>query len=123
MKTGKVWQELDLIFCSCEGKPLIPCDLQQRHFKPLLKGAGLPDIRMYDLRHTCATLLLAANVPAKVVQERLGHSSISITLDCYSHVLPDMQDKATEAFEAVMAKAKKVSQAFIKSTKSLPKRE
>jgi integrase len=60
-------------------------------FKPLLKKAGLPPISLYSLRHTCATLLLLANVNPKIVSERLGHSSITLTLDTYSHVLPGMQ--------------------------------
>lgn len=57
-------------------------------FKPLLKHAGLPQIRFHDLRHTCATLLLSKNVNPKVVSEMLGHANIAITLDTYSHVLP-----------------------------------
>ena len=64
-------------------------DLTSRRFKPLLKGAGLPHFRFHDLRHTCATLLLTKNVNPKVVSEMLGHSNIAITLDIYSHVLPN----------------------------------
>ena len=60
----------------------------------LLKKAGLPDIRFHDLRHSAATLLLSAGVHPKVVQEILGHSQISMTLDMYSHVLPTMQLEA-----------------------------
>ena len=63
----------------------------------------MPDIRFHDLRHTCATLLLAQNVNPKVVSEMLGHSSIAITLDTYSHVLPNMQDSAARALEEVLA--------------------
>jgi integrase len=58
-----------------------------RHFKPLLKRAGLSAIRLHDLRHTCATILLMAGKHPKYVQELLGHASISITLDTYSHVI------------------------------------
>ncbi len=61
-------------------------------FKPLLKRAGLPPVRFHDLRHTCATLLLTRNVNPKIVSEMLGHSTIAITLDTYSHVLPNMRD-------------------------------
>lgn len=65
-------------------------------FKPILKRAKLPDIRLYDLRHTCATLLLLANESPKVVAERLGHATIQLTLDTYTHVLPTMQKRAAE---------------------------
>ena len=64
--------------------------------------AKLPDIRLYDLRHTCATLLLIAGENPKVVSERLGHSSIVLTLDVYSHVLPTMQDSATDKLEKIL---------------------
>lgn len=67
----------------------------------LLKKAELPHKRFHDLRHTCATLLLTKGVHPKVVQELLGHSSIFITLDAYSHVLPNMQEKAVAAMDAI----------------------
>ena len=70
--------------------------------KPLLKRAELPHIRFHDLRHTCATLLLTKNVNPKVVSEMLGHASIAITLDTYSHVLPNMQESAAAAMEEVL---------------------
>lgn len=73
-----------------------------RHFKPLLKNAGLPNIRLYDLRHTCATLLLAAGENPKIVSERLGHASVTLTLDTYTHVLPTMQEKAAEKLEGML---------------------
>ena len=72
------------------------------HFKPLLKKANLPEIRLYDLRHTTATLLLSKGVNPKIVSERLGHASIVLTLDTYSHVLPTMQDDATEKLEMLL---------------------
>ncbi|CAM0497245.1 tyrosine-type recombinase/integrase [Thermoanaerobacter kivui] len=59
-------------------------------------------MRLYDLRHTCATLLLAAGENPKVVSERLGHASITLTLDTYSHVLPDMQKQATDKLEEML---------------------
>jgi integrase len=62
-----------------------------------LKRAGLPHIRFHDLRHTCATLLLSKNVHPKFVQELLGHATIAITLDTYSHVLPGMGDHTARA--------------------------
>ena len=70
---------------------------------PLLKWAGLPEIRFHDLRHTCATLLLTKNVNPKVVSEMLGHATIAITLDTYSHVLPNMQESAAAAMEEVLS--------------------
>lgn len=79
------------------GTPLNTSNLTAKHFKPPLKPAGLPKtIRLYDLRHTCATLLLSAGENPKVVSERLGHASITLTLDVYSHVLPDRQKAATD---------------------------
>jgi integrase len=84
------------VFCNTVGGYLIQTDLRKRSFKPILRRAKLPDVRMYDLRHTCATLLLLADVPAKVVSERLGHASVTLTLDTYSHVLPTMQRRAAD---------------------------
>jgi integrase len=68
-------------------------------FEPLLRKDGLPDIRFHDLRHTCATHLLTKGVHPKVVSELLGHSSIAITLDTYSHVIPGLGDAAASAME------------------------
>jgi integrase len=62
----------------------------------------LPRVRFHDLRHTCATLLLGRNVHPKYVQELLGHANIAITLDTYSHLLPDMQEKAAQAIEEAL---------------------
>lgn len=72
------------------GTPLTRHNLGSRSFKPLLRRANLPNIRFHELRHTCATLLLSKNVHPKLVQELLGHASISTTLDTYSHVLCGM---------------------------------
>ena len=69
---------------------------------PLLKRAKLPQIRFHDLRHTCATLLLSRNVNPKVVSEMLGHANIAITLDIYSHVSPDMQEKAAKILKEAL---------------------
>ncbi len=103
MKAGSLWQNNDLVFATETGTPLYPNNLRQRHFKPALKRAGLPEeVRLYDLRHTMATLLLAGNENPKIVSERLGHSSITLTLDVYSHVLPDMQQGAVEKLENLL---------------------
>jgi integrase len=84
------------VFCDSEGGYLRISNLRRDSFKPILLRAGLPDIRLYDLRHTCATMLLLADQPAKVVSERLGHSSVTLTLDTYSHILPTMQRRAAD---------------------------
>jgi integrase len=78
-------------------------NLRNRHFKKILEHAGLPKaLRLYDLRHTCATLLLSAGVNPKIVSERLGHASVVLTLDTYSHVLPNMQQTATDEIERML---------------------
>lgn len=98
-----LYPESDLVFVTKQGTPLDPSNLVNRHFKPLLGRAGLPDIRFHDLRHVCATLLLSEGVSVKVVQEVLGHSSVSVTMDVYSHVLPDMQERAAEAMDGFLS--------------------
>jgi len=103
MKLGASYQNFDLIFASEIGSPIQRKNFTDRHFKPLLKKADLPNIRLYDLRHTTATLLLSAGENPKIVSERLGHASIVLTLDTYSHVLPTMQKTATNKMEKLMA--------------------
>ena len=71
-------------------------------FGKILTAAGLPHVRLHDLRHTHATIMLRAGVHPKVVSERLGHSSIRITLDTYSHVLPGLQKAAAQRFDAFL---------------------
>ena len=103
LKAGPVYEKLDLVFCGKHGQPIMPHNLIARHFKPILKRAGLPKtLRLYDLRHSCATLLLASNENPKVVSERLGHASITLTLDTYSHVLPSMQQAASDKLEKML---------------------
>ena len=92
----------DLVFANTVGNVLDPTNLYRYDYKPLLRRAGLPLIRLNDLRHTAATLLLLSGVHPKVVSEKLGHSSVSITLNLYSHVLPDMQASATNAMEQLL---------------------
>lgn len=99
---GELFVDQGLVFPSRVGTPVSRQDLITRFFKPLLKRAGLPDIRFHDLRHTCATLLLGKGVHAKFVQESLGHATISITLDTYSHVLPGMGDAAAGAMDEAL---------------------
>jgi len=102
-RVGSLWRENGLIFASESGEPLNRHNLTRRSFKPLLKRAGLPQIRFHDLRHTCATLLLIRNVNPKIVSEMLGHSTIAITLDTYSHVLPNMRNQAAAAMEEALS--------------------
>ena len=93
LKAGPSWQEHDYVFCTLHGTHLNPNHVVEE-FKLLLKKAGLPDIRFHDLRHSAATLLLSLGVHPKIVQELLGHTQISMTMDVYSHVLPGMQQEA-----------------------------
>jgi len=90
------WENHDYVFCTPLGKHLDPGYNVLVQLKILLKKADLPDIRFHDLRHSAATLLLSMDVHPKVVQEILGHSEISVTMDTYSHVLPTMQREAME---------------------------
>ncbi len=97
------WQAFDLIFTKPNGSPIDPRGLL-RNFKSIIKNAGLPDIRFHDLRHTAATMMLQCGVHPKIVQERLGHSSISITLDTYSHILPVMQIEAASKIDELLTR-------------------
>ena len=72
-----------------------------RQFKALLASANLPDMRLHDLRHSCATLLLAQGVSPRVVMETLGHSQVSLTLNTCSHVLPALQHEAAARMDAI----------------------
>src|SRR5207253_2036433 len=105
LKVGADYQPNDLVFATKLGAPLLLRNLLRRHFKPLLVRAGLPgSIRLYDLRHTCATLLLSANEHPKIVSERLGHANVNLTLDTYSHVLPSMQRAVSAKLERILFK-------------------
>jgi integrase len=99
---GAHWHDHDLVFTRTDGEPIRRSRLLDLEFRPLLAKAGLPPLRFHDLRHTAATLLLLANVPAKVVSELLGHSNVGITLNRYSHVLPSMQRDAAAAMERML---------------------
>jgi integrase len=94
LKAGSAWQDHDYVFCTSIGTHLNPTRDILDQLKALLKKAGLPDIRFHDLRHSSATMLLGMGVHPKIVQEILGHSQISMTMDTYSHVLPTMQREA-----------------------------
>jgi integrase len=102
LRFSDFWENNDLVFCSGTGTPHSIPNLTYRYFRPILEKAGIPQIRLYDLRHTHATLLLMAEENPKVVAERLGHSTVVLTLDTYSHVLPTMQRKATDKLEKML---------------------
>lgn len=103
LNLGPAYQSHDLVFATEIGTPILTSNLTRRHFKPVLKQAGIStSVRLYDLRHTCATLLLLANTSPKVVAERLGHSTVVLTLDTYSHVLPSMQKDASDQLERML---------------------
>jgi integrase len=102
IKLGEAWAPFDLVFCSVEGTPLSVPNITYRYFRPILDAAEFPRIRLYDLRHSCATLLLIAEDNPKVVSERLGHSTIVLTLDTYSHVLPTLQQGASTRLEKLL---------------------
>ncbi|MBE3560342.1 MAG: site-specific integrase [Ktedonobacteraceae bacterium] len=102
LKAGPTWQEHDYVFCTSVGTHLNPDRDVRVALKKLLQQAGLPEVRFHDLRHSAATLLLSMGVHSKVVQEILGHSRISMTLDVYSHVLPTMQQEAMKKLDDVL---------------------
>jgi integrase len=95
MAVGPGYCDHGLVFAKVDGEPLHP-ERFSREFDRRVERWGLPRIRLHDLRHTWATLALEANVPAKVVSERLGHANISVTMDIYSHVTEAMDAGAAE---------------------------
>jgi integrase len=102
-RKGESWQETGLVFTKEDGEAWHP-EVASRFFRQAVKRSMLPPIRLHDLRHTHATLALQAGIHPKVVSERLGHATISITLDTYSHAIPAMQEEAaTKIAELVFA--------------------
>ena len=97
---GDSWRDSDLVFCDPGGAPLSPTR-QTQIFQKAAADARLPAIRFHDLRHTAATILLSRGVHVKLVSEMLGHSTIVLTLDTYSHVIPAMHGDAAAAMDAV----------------------
>lgn len=102
MKLGSEYERNDLVFATEFGKPLDLKNIRNRNFARILKAADLEGYRVYDLRHSMATLMLAEGVNPKMVSERLGHANIALTMDTYSHVLPDMQQEATARLGKVL---------------------
>jgi integrase len=102
LRLGGSWNDLNLVFPNRRGNLLDHNNLYHRDFKNLLKQAGLEGFTFHSLRHTCATLLLSKNVNPKIVQEMLGHATISQTMDTYSHVMQGMGDVAAIALEEAL---------------------
>jgi integrase len=101
---GESWQESGLVFTTRLGKPLIARNVF-RAFQRVLARAGIPHQRFHDLRHTCATLLLAQGIHPRVVMEILGHSQISLTMNTYSHVVPTLQKEAAIRMDDLLKRA------------------
>ena len=103
LQQGSVWRDHGLVFCSSVGTPMNPDNFIKRQHKPLLRRAELPYIRFHDLRHTFASLMMPNVKNPQIVQEMLGHSRISTTLDIYSHLSQDMQEEAVGSFAALFS--------------------
>lgn len=101
LAAGPAWQENGLIFTSSEGTPMDPRNAYAA-FQKALQRAGLPRMRLHDLRHTAATLMLGRGVHPKLVQDMLGHSTISLTMDTYSHVTPPMQGEVARQMDEIL---------------------
>jgi integrase len=100
---GAQWTDNGLVFTiTTIGTPLEVQKIVNRHFKPLLKRSGLPSIRWHDLRHTYATLLLARGTHPTYVQKSLGHASVQLTLDRYSHWMPSMGRNTAEGIDEAL---------------------
>jgi len=102
LEVADAWTDSGYVFTSADGMPVDP-NLATRAFKKVLASAGLPKLTIHGLRYTHATILLEQGVNPKVVSERLGHASVATTMDIYSHVLPDMQEKAALTIDAAFA--------------------
>ena len=103
LEQGPAYRDYDLVLCEDDGSPWSPNIFSASWHKALAERGQ--NVRFHDLRHTHATLLLRQGVHPKVVSERLGHSTIGITLDTYSHVMPDMQDEAAQKLDGVLKAA------------------
>jgi|HubBroStandDraft_6_1064221.scaffolds.fasta_scaffold00365_17 integrase len=101
-RSGQLWQDHNLVFPNLLGRPRGPSNVS-RDLHQVLERAGLPRIRFHDLRHTAATLMLGRGVHPKLVSDMLGHASIGITLDTYSHSLPSMHREAAQVMEALLS--------------------
>ncbi len=101
---GPAFEDHGLVFPEPDGRPWAPNKLSSA-FAALMRRAGIKGLRFHDLRHSHATQLLKQGIHPKVVSERLGHATVAITLDTYSHVLPGMQEETDESIDAALRKA------------------
>ncbi len=101
LAAGPAWIDTGLVFTQVDGSDIHP-ETVSRSFRYRIKRDGLPKIRLHDLRHSWATAALAAGVPPKVVSDRLGHSTVAFTLDCYVHVLPSQDQDAADTVAAAI---------------------
>ena len=107
---GRALTSDDYLFTAPEGGPLRRDLLHKRYFRPAVLKAGLPEgLRVHDLRHTCASILIGLGAHPKVIQERLGHSSITLTMDVYGHLFPSLNDALTERLDEVFRSARRTS--------------
>jgi integrase len=105
MVAGAKWQDHDLVFATSKGTPLSARNVI-RSYHRLLENGKVKRRRFHDLRHSCATFLFARNIPARIVMEILGHSNINLTMNTYTHVMPEMLRDATQAMNSVLKKSK-----------------
>lgn len=101
LKAGTRWQESDLVFTTSMGTPMEPRNVN-RHFYEVIKTAGISHFRLHDLRHYCASLLLAQGVQLKIVSEILGHAQLSTTADIYTHILPEVKKDALNLMDRIL---------------------
>ena len=102
LAAGAAWEDNDLIFAGPLGTPLDPTAIKRRALTPLLKAAGLPDMRAYDLRHSAACLMRASGADIKTISTRLGHSGVVLTLDTYVHEGPAEQQAAVDGLNRML---------------------
>ncbi len=106
LRRGPAYIDRGYAFTSPGGDPLDADAVTRRHFKPILTAAKLPAMRMYDLRHSCASILVDAGAPIDEIRQRLGHASALTTLKYYVHAHPEAQAKVSAQFNTIAAAAK-----------------
>ena len=97
----ELWQDRGLVFPTAVGTPSSRQNLARRDFKPLIRAAGVPEVRFHDMRHTFATLMLKNRADLNTVSKMLGHSSVKVTLDVYGHIVPGMQKEALQSLDGL----------------------
>jgi integrase len=101
LSLGEAWRDHGLVFASSVGTPVEPRNINRR-WDELRERADLDGLRLHDLRHGCATFMLAAGVPARTIMEVLGHSEISVTMNTYTHVLAQLRQDAADTIDKVL---------------------